>query len=72
MDSFSYLATYRSFSQNTRKMNLQSILKKDSPPAHIKLEFDMFDVSTKFVKYVVHLPKKLKIKNSFSSHRVSK
>jgi hypothetical protein len=44
----------RSSSENTRKMNLQPILNKNSPWTHIELEFDVFGVARKLVKYVVH------------------
>jgi hypothetical protein len=37
------------------KMNLQFILNKNSPRAHIELEFDILGVATKRVKYIVHL-----------------
>jgi hypothetical protein len=48
----------RSSSENTRLMNLISVLNKTSPWAHMKLELDMLGVPGKLVKYVVHLSKK--------------
>jgi hypothetical protein len=36
-------------------MNLKPKLNKTSPWAHIELEFDMFGVLGKLIKYVVHL-----------------
>jgi hypothetical protein len=59
------VAAYRSFSKNKRKMNLQSILNKNSPEVNTKLEFGVLGVVGKLVKYVVHLPKRKKIKNIF-------
>jgi hypothetical protein len=52
------MAACRSSSENTRKMNLKPILNKTSPRAHIELEFDVFGVLGKLVKYVVHLFKR--------------
>ena len=45
----------RSSLENTRKMNLQSILKKNSLWIHTELVFDMLGVARKLVKYVVQL-----------------
>jgi hypothetical protein len=42
----------RSSSENTEKMNLQPILNKTSPWAHMELEFDMLGVPGKLLKYV--------------------
>jgi hypothetical protein len=39
-------------------MNSQSILNKNSPWAHMKLDFNMFGIAGKLGKYVVHLSKK--------------
>jgi hypothetical protein len=39
-------------------MNLQPILNKTSPWAHMELEFDMLGVPGKLLKYVVHLSKR--------------
>jgi hypothetical protein len=41
-------------------MNLQPVLNKNSPGAHMELKFDMFGVAKKLVKYVVHLSKRKK------------
>jgi hypothetical protein len=54
------VATYRSSSKNIGKINLQRILNKNSPWAHMESEFDVFDIAKKFVKYVVHLSKRKK------------
>jgi hypothetical protein len=43
--------------QKTKKTNLQSILNKNSPQAHMELEFDGLGVSRKLMKYVVHFSK---------------
>jgi hypothetical protein len=67
------MATCRSSSKNTRKMDLQPILNKNSPQAHMELEFDMLGIAGKLVKYVVHLSKRKKLKNKyFSFHILSK
>jgi hypothetical protein len=52
------LCACRSSSKITGKMNLKSISNKTSPQIQTKLEFDMFDVPGKLVKYVVHLSKR--------------
>jgi hypothetical protein len=52
------VAAYKSSLKNTGKMNLQPILNKNSPHAHMMLEFDVVSIAGKFVKYVVHLFKK--------------
>jgi hypothetical protein len=44
--------------ENTGKINLKSFLNKTSPQAHMELEFDVFGVPEKLVKYVVHLSKR--------------
>jgi hypothetical protein len=40
---------YRISSKNTRKMDLQPILNKTSPWAHMELEFDVLGVAEKLV-----------------------
>ena len=50
---FSDVATYRSFSKNTRKLNIYPTLNKTSPWAHIESKFDILGVARKLVKYVV-------------------
>jgi hypothetical protein len=49
------VATNTSSAKNTGKMNLQSILNKNSSHAHMKLEFGVLGIATKLVKYVVYL-----------------
>jgi hypothetical protein len=44
LGSFSHMATYRSSSENTRKMSLIPVSNKTSPHAHTKLELDMLGV----------------------------
>jgi hypothetical protein len=39
-------------------MNLQPILKKNSPWVHMKSELDVLGVAGKLVNYVVHLSKR--------------
>jgi hypothetical protein len=51
------MATRRSSSGNTRKMNLIPVLNKTSPRAHTELESDVLGVHGKLVKYVVHSSK---------------
>jgi hypothetical protein len=46
--------------KNIGRMNLQPVLNKNSPGAHMELKFDMFGVAKKLVKYVVHLSKRKK------------
>jgi hypothetical protein len=46
-------------------MNLNPILNKISPRARTELEFDVFGVPKKLVKYVVHLSKRKKWKRLF-------
>jgi hypothetical protein len=41
VSGFSHMVAYRSFSKNTRKINLQPILNKNSPHAYTELELDM-------------------------------
>jgi hypothetical protein len=43
--------------KNYKKMNLEPILNKNSPWAHIKLDFEVLGVTKKLVKYVIHLSK---------------
>jgi hypothetical protein len=54
LGSFSHKAACRSSLENTGKMNLRPILNKTSLRAHTELEFDMFGIPGKLVKYVVH------------------
>jgi hypothetical protein len=46
----SHMAACRSSSKNIGKMNLKSILNKNSPRAHTKSEFDVLGVLGKLVK----------------------
>jgi hypothetical protein len=48
----------RSSSKNTGKMSLITVFNKNSPRAHMELEFDMLGVHRKLVKYVVHTSKR--------------
>jgi hypothetical protein len=48
----------RSSLENIGKMNLKPILNKNSPQAHMELEFDELGVPKKLVKYIVHLSKR--------------
>jgi hypothetical protein len=52
------MAACRSSSKNTRKMNLEPILNKNSPRAYMELEFDVLGVPGKLVKHVIHLSKR--------------
>jgi hypothetical protein len=49
---------FRSSSENTWKMNLQPILKKNSPWTHMEFEWDLLGVVGKLVRYVVYLSKR--------------
>jgi hypothetical protein len=66
LGNFSHLATCKSSSKNTQKMNLKPVLNKTSPCAHMELELDVLGVPGKLVKYVVYSSKrrieKIKIK----------
>jgi hypothetical protein len=57
--------------KNTRKMNLQLILNKNSSWAHTELKFDVLGVAGKLVKYI-HSSKNKRLENYFSSHIVPK
>jgi hypothetical protein len=52
------MATCRSSSKNTGKMNLKPVFNKTSPQAHTELELDVLGVPKKLVIYVVHLSKR--------------
>ena len=41
-------------------MNFQTIFNKNSPCAHMELEFDVLGIAQELVKYVVHLFKRKK------------
>jgi hypothetical protein len=64
------MAAYRSFLRNTRKLNLQLILNKNSPRAHRGLKFDMLGVAKKLVKYGVHFFKRIFFPKYFSLYKV--
>jgi hypothetical protein len=64
LGSFNHMATYRSSSENTRKMSLIPISNKTSPQAHTESELDVLGVHRKLVKYVVHPKEKIE-KNLF-------
>jgi hypothetical protein len=48
------MGAYRSSLINIGKMNLQSILNKNSPWIHTESKFDVLGVAGKLVKYEVH------------------
>jgi hypothetical protein len=48
----------RSSLENTGKMSLILVFNKNSPRAHMELEFNVLGVHRKLVKYVVHLSKR--------------
>jgi hypothetical protein len=52
------VVAYRSSSNYTKELNLQPILIKNSPQAHMELEFDVLGVGGKLMKYVVHSSKR--------------
>jgi hypothetical protein len=58
LGTFSHMAACRSSSNNTQKMSLVPVFKKNSPRAHSELELDLLGVHRKLVKYVVHLSKR--------------
>jgi hypothetical protein len=67
------MATCKSSSKNTGKMNLILALNKNSSRAHTESELDVLGVHGKLVKYVVHSSRKKKMKkNYFSSHMLPK
>jgi hypothetical protein len=70
LGSFSHMATCRSSSKNTGKMNLIPVFNKNSPWAYTESELDMFGVHRKLVKYVVHLFKR-KIEKKFIFLQIS-
>jgi hypothetical protein len=66
------VAGYGSSSKNIGKMSLQPILNKNSPHAHIKLEFDKLGIARKLVKYASHSFKRKKSKKiNLSFHKVT-
>jgi hypothetical protein len=54
------MAACRSCLENTRKMNLISVLNKTSPLVHTELESNVFGIPRKLIKYVVHCSKRRK------------
>ena len=57
--SFTHMVTCRCSPRTSNgKMNLNLILRKTSPRACTELEFDVFGIPEKLVKYVVHLSKR--------------
>jgi hypothetical protein len=62
--NFSHMVAYRSSSKNIGKMNLQSILNKNSPWTHLESKFDVLNVAKKLLKYVVHLFKRIYLKKN--------
>jgi hypothetical protein len=65
------MATCRSPSENTGKMNLIPVLNKTPLRAHTELELDVLGVHKKLVKYLVVQMKKLNFFN-FTSHKLPK
>jgi hypothetical protein len=63
VSSFNHMATCRSSSENSGKMNLKPVLNKTSPRAHMELELDVLGVSGKLLHYVVYSSKRKKLKN---------
>jgi hypothetical protein len=58
--------TCRSSSKNIGKVNIQPMLNKNSPWAHMETEFDVLGVAKKLVKIVLHLSTRIFIiKNQF-------
>jgi hypothetical protein len=55
------MAIDRSSSIYVGKMNLQSILNKNSPWNHIKSKYGALGIAGKIVKYVVHLFERYRI-----------
>jgi hypothetical protein len=55
LGNFGHMATCRSSSRNTRKMNLQSILNKKSRWDHMELGFDVLAIAKKLVKNEIYL-----------------
>jgi hypothetical protein len=53
-------------------MNSKPVLNKNSPWSYMELEFDLFSIAKKLVKYVVHSSKRKKEKRKFSSDKVPK
>jgi hypothetical protein len=54
------------------KMNLQLILSKNSPRAHMELKFNVLGVAEKLMKYLVHLSKRKNQEKNLSFHRMPK
>jgi hypothetical protein len=66
------MAACRNSLENTRKMNLISILNKTSPRVHMELELDVLGVPGKLAKDIVHSSKRKIEKNYFSSQKLPK
>jgi hypothetical protein len=45
----------RSLSKNIGKINIQPVLNKNSPHAHVQLKFDVLGVVEKLVKNIIHI-----------------
>jgi hypothetical protein len=58
LGSFRHMATCRSSSKNTGKMNLIPIFNKTSPHAHMELELNVLGVLKMLMGYIVHLSKR--------------
>ena len=72
LKSFSHMAACRSSLENTWKMSLIPIFNKNLPRAHRESELHVLGVHRKLVKIVVHLSRRRKKKNYFSSHKLPK
>jgi hypothetical protein len=73
LGSFSHMAACRSSSENTWKMSLIPVFKKNSPWAHTESKLDVLGVHGKLVKYVVHSSKRENWKEKKkSSHKLPK
>jgi hypothetical protein len=55
MGNVSHMATSRSSSKITKKLNLQPISNTELFPTHKKLELDVLGFAKKLVKDVIHL-----------------
>jgi hypothetical protein len=65
---FSHMAACRSFLENTWKMSLILVFKKNSPRAHMESELNVLGVHRKLVKYIVHSSKRKNWKKFIFHH----
>jgi hypothetical protein len=59
------MATCRSSSENTGKMNLMLVFNKTSSRVHTESKLDMLGIPEKLVRYVVHSSRKELKRNFF-------